>query len=144
MLFRSAASDASAAPDLPTVAAHEGPLWLGLTPDHGSHTGLTTVTIHGAGLLDVQQVRFGDTEGLDLQVLDDQTLTVRTPPHPAGEVDVVLRAPGYPDAVLPDGFRFVAPVELAKVLPAHGPAQGGSVVTIQGAGCAAKIGRAHV
>jgi hypothetical protein len=124
------------APPFPDLAEQDGPQAFELTPAQGPHGGLTLVTIQGVGLSEVTQVRFGDIEGLDVVVLDDQTLTVRTPPHPAGKVDVLLRAPGYIDHVMPAAFRFVAPVVLDTVAPGLGPAHGGTTVTVTGAGFA--------
>ncbi len=57
-------------------------------PARGSVAGNTYVTILGRGFVGNLSVEFDGTAGLDIQTVDAQTITVRTPPHAPGVVDV--------------------------------------------------------
>ncbi len=127
---------ADAAPaDLPAqTTATVIPGLLGIAPDRGSIGAMNTVTITGHGLDRATQVRFGDSPALDLQVLDENALTVTVPPRPAGVVDVTVVSDGRPDAVGVEGYRYVAQVEVTGVVPASGPTTGGTPLMITGNG----------
>lgn len=106
-----------------------------LTPDFGPIQGLQVLTIHGQALGHVVTVLLGETPALQVDAVDDQTLIVVTPPHPAGLVDVTLRTtdPAL-DVVIPQGYQYVAQVTLLSVEPKFGPLQGGTAVTVTGTG----------
>lgn len=63
-----------------------------LSPASGSTSGGTTVTIHGAGFSSAvgHAVTFGGTPATNVRVVDAVTLTVTTPAHAAGAVNVVI------------------------------------------------------
>lgn len=60
----------------------------GLTPVRGAVAGNTYVEIRGRGFVGSPDVTFDDIPSTDVQILDAQTLAVRTPPHPSAVVDV--------------------------------------------------------
>jgi hypothetical protein len=62
----------------------------GVSPTRGSTAGGTRVVVKGAGLSDALSVLFGSTPGTTLQVASDQVLTITSPAHTAGTVDVVI------------------------------------------------------
>lgn len=105
-----------------------------IEPDEGPSGGLTVVTLRGIALGGVTEVRFGESPAVFLQVLDDGTVVATTPPRPPGFVDVIVRSPDHEDLVLSNGYRYTAEVAVHAVSPASGPAAGGTVVTVTGAG----------
>ena len=127
------------APDVGTVFDPQ-PGATAVTPDVGPTSGLQVVVITGESLAGVQQVFFGDSPALQVDVIDDMTLQVVTPPRPVGVVDVTLHVPTpagqtpVPDQVIAEGYRYQGSVALHSVSPAHGPASGGTPVTVQGDG----------
>ncbi|MSP92878.1 MAG: hypothetical protein EXR79_13910 [Myxococcales bacterium] len=130
-----AAPDAPAKPVLPGKVA--APVIASVEPASGSTAGMVTVRVVGTHLGKVDQIAFGDSPGLALQVLSDTEALVTVPPHPPGMVDVDARVPAQPDAIvgtLAFGYRYVAPVEIHSVTPPTGPATGGTLATVKGKG----------
>ncbi len=125
--------------DVPPVASK--PVILSVTPEQGPSTGLTEVEITGIGLGSAVNVFFAESPGVDLQVVDDYTLRVRTPPRPAGLVDLAVRitdADGNAsDITLPLAFRYLADVQVHQVSPSSGDTAGGNLVTVTGSGFSA-------
>jgi hypothetical protein len=127
-----------------TSAVGATPVALQITPNQGPTSGLQVVTIQGQALGHVQTVLFGDTPALQVDVQDDGELQVVAPPHPSGVVDVILRVAADPtakpvaDGKISKGYRYVGQVEVTGVTPKHGPAQGGTALTIAGNGFTAQ------
>jgi hypothetical protein len=85
------------APPRPTIAS--------LTPNSGPAAGAQSVTITGTGLTNVRSVTFGGVPAADVRPLNDTTVTLRTPPHAAGTVEIVVG--DAPDsAVHPAGYTY--------------------------------------
>lgn len=107
-----------------------------LSPAVGPFTGGTSVQLTGKGFLESRvQVSFGGVLARDLEVLSDTSLRCTTPPGAIGrKVSVNLRTT-YGGATLFNAFtyRAVEP-DLAGVAPDHGPAAGGTRVTLTGSG----------
>lgn len=59
-----------------------------VSPHSGASKGGNTVTVHGFGFTNVQHVLFGATAGTNIQTKSSTTVTVRTPKHKPGTVDV--------------------------------------------------------
>ncbi|HUB05898.1 MAG TPA: IPT/TIG domain-containing protein [Myxococcales bacterium] len=118
----------------------EKPTIASLTPASGPTSGGTSVTLKGTGFLGEQPaVTIGGQTATAVTVVDDQTLTLLTPPGAVGAADVVVQdADGA--ATLPGGFVYfpAAATQLAiyGVAPDRGPAAGGTSVTLVGAGFA--------
>ncbi|MDY0811845.1 PxKF domain-containing protein [Kitasatospora purpeofusca] len=109
----------------------KAPAVTGLTPDHGSTAGGTTVTLTGTDLTGTTAVTFGDTPATAVTVVDDHTVTATAPAHPAGTVDVSLTTGAR---TVPAGtytYQRPAPAVTA-VAPAQGPVAGGTTVTLTG------------
>ncbi|MEW5851150.1 MAG: IPT/TIG domain-containing protein [Myxococcota bacterium] len=97
-------------------------------------TGGTTVTINGVGFQTVEAVLLGSRSATGLVVAEDgNSLTVVTPPHVAGRVDVELVSQ-YGTSKMLLGLRYVAPVTITRVDPAVGPLAGDNVVSVHGTG----------
>ena len=109
-----------------------------VTPKEGTTLGGTQLTITGTGFTPYQPMRV-TIDGVDatgLWVDDDSTLTCTTPAHSAGVVDVAVIAFDDSTGVLPGGFVYVEapPPTVNAVTPNEGPATGGMMVTLAGAG----------
>lgn len=77
----------------------------GVDPSEGSIVGGDLIAISGKQFVDGMTVWFGDVSATNVVLVDDSTLTVITPAHAAGTVDLTVRSPGD-DAVLPASFTF--------------------------------------
>jgi len=119
------------------LAAAAVPTATALDPDNGPAAGGTSVTITGTGFTDDATVSVDGVEVTPDSVAEDGTsLTFTTPAHAAGAVDVtVTTAGGTTD---PLTFTYAAAPAGAPTLtaldPDHGPAAGGTSVTITGTG----------
>jgi hypothetical protein len=104
-----------------------------LTPTEGTEDGGTAVTITGSGFLGATGVTFDGTPGTGFTVVDDSTITVATPAHVPGLIDVVVVDPAGNSAPL--GYTYVgAAAAIVTLDPAQGPETGGTPVTIEGSG----------
>jgi proteasome lid subunit RPN8/RPN11 len=98
------------------------------------------VTLVGTGFTGATSVDFGDTEGSALQVASDTSLTVTTPAHAAGAVDVVVQHPNGVSAAAVFTYEenpiepTPTPAVVSSLSPEHGPADGGTVVKVTGSG----------
>lgn len=91
------------------------PVINGIAPDRGTTQGGTTVVISGENFRSGCRVFFGNTEAISVTYNSPAQLTVITPAHAKGSVDVAVRnpAPDHAEAILPNGFTFeetIAPV----------------------------------
>lgn len=113
------------------------PVITSLTPTSGGTGGTTYVTITGANFLGTTSVTFGGTAATFFSVVSATTLTVYTPAHAAGTVDVrITNAAGTSvDAGAADDFTYIGtgPV-VSSISPTSGPTTGGTTVTIIGSG----------
>jgi hypothetical protein len=118
----------------PTAASLEV---SGATAAKGPSQGGTTITLHGTGLSQGVKVTVGGTGAAVVQVSADGTsLVAVTPSHAAGAADVVLTNPDAQTAALAGGFTFEAGAAptASKLWPPSGPAAGGQLITVDGAG----------
>jgi len=116
------------------------PVLTGLAPARGPAAGGTTVTISGSGFLDpdagANLVLFDGIAALDVIELTDKELTCTTPPGVSGASVSVLIANGNGSAQLDNAFRYFTAPTLTALTPSQGPAAGGTLVTLTGAGFA--------
>jgi hypothetical protein len=102
------------------------------SPQTGTFTGGTRVTIFGDAFQAPIQVFFGNQEAQVLSVSLKQ-VTVLTPPGQPGPVSLrVVNVNSRTEATLPDAYRYKANMVLSRISPDRGPASGGTVVTIDG------------
>ena len=83
----------------PTLAA--------IVPNKGPAAGNTEVTISGTNFLVGVAVNFGEVASPTVTIKDATTLTVITPEHEPGVVDVEVVNPNNLTAVLKDGFTYL-------------------------------------
>jgi len=125
------------ASELPIGLADEGFTLISIEPLEGLITGGTEVTLTGTGLRAGMVVFFGESEAIDLFVVSSNLAVMRTPPHPAGLVDVSAFHPdvefGAPRD-LPGAFKYYAELVVGDVEPSEGSIYGGEPVTVTGSG----------
>ena len=116
----------------PTIAAANG-----LSPDHGSTAGGTTVTVTGTGFVVGATTVNIDGISRTATVTDATHLTFTTPAHPvAGPVDVTVQT-ARGTSTPAQTFTYLSVPTIASVnglSPDHGPIAGGTKVTVTGTG----------
>jgi hypothetical protein len=108
------------------------PTMMSMIPTSGPTSGGTLVTITGNNFLQLAGVSFGGTPGTAVNVLDDNELTVLSPPHVAGVVNVTVTTAGGTTTSLPFTYIASPAPTLLSLSPTSGPLPGGNVVTITG------------
>jgi len=116
------------------------PALTGATPSSGPISGGTSVVLQGSGIAAGAGVRFGGSPAA-VVASRDTSVTVTTPAHAAGRVDVVVSNPDGRTATLAGGFGYVAPrppvpPAVTRLAPTSGPAAGGTEVVLAGSGFA--------
>jgi IPT/TIG domain len=111
----------------------------GIFPRSGRPGGGTRVTITGLGFTRATAVRFGTVLAGSLRVDSARQITVTSPAHGPGIVDVTVVAPAGTSARSPaDQFAYSAPGPGSHVIdsvsPASGSTAGGDSVTLTGSG----------
>jgi hypothetical protein len=81
------------------------PSVTGVAPTSGSSSGNTVVTITGDNFTGVTGVSFDGIPASGLNVMSDTVLTVATPAHAQGVVDIVITGPAG-SATLSNGFTY--------------------------------------
>ncbi|QIG45063.1 hypothetical protein G5V58_21905 [Nocardioides anomalus] len=109
-----------------------------LTPDEGPAGGGQGITLSGTGFRPGMVVSLGGTPATMVGTPTSTTVTVTTPAHPAGPVDVTVTTPGG-TATLSAGYTFVAAPTLTSAAPAAGPVTGGQAVVLTGTGFRADL-----
>jgi len=108
------------------------PLVDAVAPARGSTLGSTLVTVTGANFLGPPQttVSLGGVAAT-ISAWTPTSLTVETPLHVAGAVDVTVEVGGAA-ASLPDGFLYVDPPIVREIKPGSGSTAGGTAVSVLG------------
>jgi len=101
-------------------------------PANGPASGGTTVTLTGTNLRSDCTVRFGGLPAANPVLSAAGSLSVLTPAHVAGVVDVVLSC-GDQSFTLSNGFTYLdTALTLAGITPSFGSKEGGTFVRIKG------------
>ena len=90
-------------PQAPTVTS--------VSPNSGSTSGGTTVTITGTDFAAGATVSFAGTAASNVTVTSTTSITASTPAHSIGSVDVVVANPDGQSGTLTSGFTYTAPSE---------------------------------
>ncbi|WP_219949394.1 IPT/TIG domain-containing protein [Salinibacterium sp. M195] len=106
------------------------PIISSLSPNVGSISGGTEVTITGSGFTGSTGVTFDGDAGSSFTFVSDTEITVSTPVHNEGAVEVIVL--NSPANSAPGTFTYIAPPTVTDVAPTAGPVTGGTVVTIEG------------
>lgn len=103
-------------------------------PQAGATAGGTAVTINGTNYTGTPIVLFGDVPGTNVNVVSPTQLTVTSPAHAAGNVDIVVQTSGGEEARLTNGFSFgdATQPSLVSIFPANGSTTGGGAIALTG------------
>ena len=111
---------------------------VSLSPNSGSTSGGTNVTILGSAFQNGATVTFGARPATNVNVVDSGMILATTPLGPPNEqlqVDVTVTNPDGKSTTLHPGFTYtLPPLQVSSVSPAFVLPGGGTVVTITGAG----------
>ncbi len=111
------------------------PVITGIAPNAGASGGGTSVTITGTGFTGATAVSFGAAAAVGFTVVSDTELTATAPAGAIGSVDVSVATPGGTSAaVTADRYTYAPAPAITNIVPAAGPASGGTAVTIAGTG----------
>jgi PKD repeat protein len=111
------------------------PTVISILPARGPTSGGTLVNITGTGFTGATAVKFGTTPGTSKTVVSSTKITVRSPAHTAGTVDIRVTTPGGTSAIVAeDKFTYGAPPKVTKILPTSGSHVGNTLVNITGTG----------
>jgi fibronectin type 3 domain-containing protein len=116
-------------PSAPTVSA--------ISPNTGSASGGTSVTITGTGFSAGASVSLGGAAATSVSVVSSTSINAVTPAHAAGTVSVVVTNTNGQSGTLANGFTYGSPPPtptVTAISPASGPSTGGTSVTITGTG----------
>jgi hypothetical protein len=103
-----------------------------VAPTNGPAAGGTSVTVTGVNLRTDCTIRFGGVPATNITALSSISMTVITPAHASGAVDVSL-ACGADAFTFTNGFTYVAVIPtLSSVTPSLGSTAGSTLVTIAG------------
>jgi hypothetical protein len=92
----------------PPSPAPSSPTFTAINPSSGDSAGGTSVTITGTNLGNITNVTLGGVALTALSSVDAQTITGTTPPHDAGDVDLVLSGDPSGDVTAGAAFRYAA------------------------------------
>jgi hypothetical protein len=108
----------------------------GLSPSHGAAAGGTTVTVFGTNFSGTTAVKFGSTNATSFTVNNGSKITATAPTGTAGNtVNVTVTTPSGTSSIAgtDDDYTYDIPAPTVSSLnPTHGPAAGGTSVTITG------------
>jgi hypothetical protein len=96
----------SAAPPAPTVTT--------VSPNSGSTSGGTSVTITGSSFVATPSVTFGGTAATSEVFVNSTTLTATVPAHAAGLVNVVVTNPDAQSGTLTNGYAYLPPPSASR------------------------------
>ena len=118
----------------------EQPSVASVSPSTGPLAGGTEVTITGTNLGQASAVNFGAAAATAVHVVSSTTVTAIAPAHAEGTVDVSVVTPtGATPATPVDRFTYQARPQVTKLSLKGGPATGGTIVTVTGAGFAGPV-----
>src|SRR5229473_2662281 len=113
------------------------PTVTSISPNSGSVSGGTAVTVTGTNFAGGATVLFGSTAATGVTVVSSTSITATTPAHAAGAVSVVVTNADSQSGTLANGYTFTSPNPAPTVTalnPTSGTVNGGTPVTISGTG----------
>ncbi len=120
---------------LPDAFTYSAPPGLyGVDPASGPLAGGTFCTLTGSNFQTGATVSFDGVAATNVSVTAIDTITLNTPAHAAGLVDVVVQNPDTQTDTLTNGFNYVPAPIPTSVDPNSGTTAGGTPVTISGSG----------
>jgi hypothetical protein len=113
------------------------PAVAGVSPNSGSPSGGTNVTISGTGFSGATSVTFNGTPATNVVVMNDSTITATSPSaSKVGTSDIVVTTPGGISATsIADQFTYIYPTPVVtSVAPNSGPTSGNTPILVTGTG----------
>jgi hypothetical protein len=105
-----------------------------VNPKKGPAAGATAVRITGTNFAGVTAVKFGAKEAVGFTVNSLNSITATSPAGSTGKVDITVTTANGTSAInSKDHFTYGSPT-ITGLSPAHGPASGGTEVTVTGTG----------
>ena len=104
-----------------------------ISPNTGSTSGGTAVTITGTNFATGATVKIGANAATNVVVVSATQITATTPAGTSGSATVTITNPGVSGGNLTNGFTYVATPTVSSISPNSGPSTGGTAVTITGA-----------
>lgn len=114
--FSSFLGAASAAPNLSEFIETAAPAVNSVSPASGTTTGGTAVTISGHNFAAGATVTFGGAAATNINVISGTTITVTTPPHALGPINVVVTNPPGQSGTLVGGYTYTSGAPSETVL----------------------------
>jgi hypothetical protein len=114
------------------------PSVTGVSPDHGPTAGEQVVTITGTDLANATQIKFGATSVLSNRITTNTAteIVLRTPAHPAGQVDVTVTTAGGTSAIGPaDRYTYEGAAPPTHTLTISMSGTGSGTVSCDGGAC---------
>jgi len=121
----------------PNPPSNPAPGVASITPNTGTTSGGTSVTITGTGFLTGATVSLGGTPATSVTLVSSTSITATTPAHAAGAVNVMVVNTDAQSGTLSGGFTYAAPKPaptVSAITPNSGTTNGGTAVTITGTG----------
>jgi len=122
------------------------PTVTNVSPNSGSTTGGTAVTITGTNFAAGTTVKFGATATTGVVIVNATTITATTPANSAGAVTVTVTNSIGQTGTLANAFTYIAPPTVTSVSPTSGSTAGGTAIAVRGAnfasGATVKFGTA--
>jgi Domain of unknown function (DUF1929)/IPT/TIG domain len=117
----------SSSPPAPTVSS--------ISPNSGTISGGTAVTINGTGFQSGATVKIGGTSATGVNVASSTSITATTAAHSAGSSSVVVTNTDGQSGTLSNGYAYTNPAPtVTSISPTSGTTSGGTPVTITGTG----------
>lgn len=110
------------------------PLITTITPNNVPMSGGSVITFNGSGFENVQSVSFDGVMCSNVTPSTSTNFTCITPVHSAGPSVITVTSTDGQSSTFSGGFMFNAPPTLSSIDMKSGPASGGTIVTINGAG----------
>jgi glutamate dehydrogenase/leucine dehydrogenase len=113
-----------------------GPVITAISPNAGPVQSETEVTITGSGFTSATAVAFGPLASPGFNVISDSEIMAIAPQAPSpGVRNVSVTTPNGTSATVPaDQYDYAVQASITSVSPSSGPQQGGTTVTLTGAG----------
>jgi hypothetical protein len=92
------------------------PTVTSVSPNSGQSSGGTSVTINGANFIAGATVTFGGSAASNINVVSSSSITVISPAHAVGEVDVSVTNPDGQTGTLPNAYTYTFSQPLETVL----------------------------
>ncbi len=131
----------------PNPPSNPAPHVASITPNTGTTSGGTRVTITGTDFLAGATVSLGGTPATSVTLASSTSIMATTPAHAAGAVNVMVTNTDAQSGTLAGGYTYTAPhptPTVTAIAPNSGTINGGTAVTITGtgflAGASVKLG----